>query len=219
MPTFNLSDLRATALSRVDNNSSLYTNDELDWVINEVVRIVALFTGFYRVTANISGGSVANQLIYSCPTGIFVPYRVILDGRDIPRSTFRDLVRTRRKWATDTTASKGQVETWAPIGNTMFVMYPILATSGRTITVVGRGEPPALVNPTDVVTLENEYVEIIAEYCDHRLPLKEGGKLFADGSLALNDFYRNMVERKALESWKRPKYWLLEPKAKDVAQT
>ncbi len=88
-------------------------------------------------------------------------------------------------------------------------MSPIDSQGGQDIRVTGMGTPPLLVNPTDVMALENEYVEMIPDYVTHRLPLKEGGKVFADGSLALNDFYAKMKERKKYENFQMPKYYLL----------
>ena len=77
------------------------------------------------------------------------------------------------------------------------------------MTITGLGEPPLLVNPTDILVIENEYVELITEYSAHRLPLKVGGKIFADGSLALNEFYDKLKQRARYEAWKQPKYSLV----------
>jgi len=90
--------------------------------------------------------------------------------------------------------------------------------AGRDIAVTGTAETPRLVNPTDVISLENEYVELIPTYGQHRLPLKEGGKVFADGSLALNEFYTQVQARKKREHFVQPKYWLLEPKNPEVTR-
>ena len=82
------------------------------------------------------------------------------------------------------------------------------------MTITGMGEPPLLVNAADVMSLENEYVELIPDYCAHRLPLKEGGKVFADGSLALNDFRAKLIERRRYEGLKKIAKYRLPP---DVA--
>lgn len=213
MPVFKLSDLRTKVYGRVDNNNSLYTLPEVDYVINEAIATVALFTGFYRVTASVPGNSVANQIVYATPSGILAPRVVRFAGRQLQRMKLSKLVRQRRGWATETNLTNGPTSSWAPIGNTMFVINPIDAVGGRQIEVTGMGAPPKLVNANDTMVLENEYLELITEYGAHRLPLKEGGKIFADGSMALNDFYKKMKERKQYEKLKLPKYWKLEPKA------
>jgi hypothetical protein len=125
--------------------------------------------------------------------------------------TLNRLASLRRTWATDTTATKGKVDYWAPIGVSQFVISPMDSIGGREIKVSGTGEPPLLANPNDVMALENEYVDLITEYCVHRLPLKEGGKIFADGSVALNEFYASLAQRKIYETFKRPRYRLLGP--------
>jgi hypothetical protein len=65
--------------------------------------------------------------------------------------------------------------------------------------------------------LENEYVDIITEYCTHRLPFKIGGKIFSDGSLTLNEFYKSMKDRKTYEGFKQPRYYLLQAKQESDA--
>src|SRR5208337_3736978 len=112
MPVFTLSDLRTKALGRLDNNNLLYTLPEVDYVINEAIRTCALFTGFFRNTMQLPGFTVANQLVYPNPTGILVPLFISFEGRQLQKLSFPKLVRTRRSWATDTTASRGRVEFW-----------------------------------------------------------------------------------------------------------
>lgn len=216
MPLIPLSDLRAKSLARLDGNSTLYTMPEVDFVINEAIATVSLFTGFYRATVSIPGFSVAGRLVYSTPDGLLAPGIVSFEGRTLQKISLKKLARMRRTWATDTTASRGRVEFWAPIGNGQFVISPKDAQGGCDIAVTGMATPPKLVQPEDVMPLENEYVDIITEYCAHRMPLKIGGKLFADGSLALNDFYAAMKARKRYEGIKLPRYRLLDPK-KEVA--
>lgn len=218
MPTITLAQLREKALARCEGNSTFYTSDEVDWVINEALRTLNLFTGFYRLTVQLAGYSVANQLVYDTPSAIMAPRIIYFEGRQLQKLDLRSLARARRNWATDTTALRGRVDYWAPIGARKFVITPIDSTGGRDMAVTGIGETPVLSNASDLMTIENEYVEIVTEYCAHRLPLKVGGKIFADGSLALNTFYKVMQERLQYESYKNPaRYHLIEPKKEATA--
>lgn len=207
MPVFSLGTLRGLALDRLDGNSTLFTNPELDYIINEAIQVTALNTGFFRSTSSVT--TVANQLEYSTPTGMLLPFLISTNGRLIQQTSLRRLARTRRNWATATTANYGQTEYWAAVGVGTFVMSPIDSTGGNTLTVTGLGIPPLLVAAADVMVLENEYVEAITSYCAHRLPLKIGGPAFANGSLDLNEFYEKMNDRKRYESLEMPKYRLL----------
>ena len=218
MPSFVLSTLRSMVLDRLDGNSILYTDPELDYVINEAVRCTSLFTGFFRNTLHLPGFTVANQIVYSTPPGMLVPILVSFEGRQLQKISFRSLARVRRNWATDTTASYGRVDYWASIGIGKFVMSPVDSTGGHDLTITGLGEPPLLVNDSDVLVIENEYVELITAYCAHRLPLKEGGKVFADGSLALNEFYDKIKERMRYETFISPKYRLIGPQQQAPSQ-
>jgi hypothetical protein len=87
-------------------------------------------------------------------------------------------------------------------GLTKFVISPKDSVGGNDLSLTGIGEPPLLVNATDVFQMENEFIELVPEYCSHRLQLKEGGKIFSDASLSLNTFYDCMKERKAYEFYK-----------------
>ena len=211
MPSFSLSTLEQMVLDRLDDNTELYTMPEVDYIINECVRTVALFTGFFRNTVQLPGFTVANQLIYNTPPGMLVPILISFEGRQLQKTTLAKLARKRRNWATGTTASHGRVDFWASIGIGQFVMSPIDSAGGNSLTITGLGEPPLLVNPTDVLVIENEYVELITAYGAHRLPLKEGGKVFADGSLELSEFYSKLKERIRYESFVSPKYRLVGP--------
>jgi hypothetical protein len=200
------------ALDRLDQNTSLYTLPEVDYVINEAVRTTSLFTGFFRNTLHLAGFTVADKLVYNTPAGMLVPILISFEGRQLQKTTLRNLARQRRNWATATTLSYGRVDYWASIGIGQFVINPIDSVGGNDLTITGLGEPPLLVNPTDVLVIENEYVELITAYCAHRMPLKVGGKIFADGSIELNEFYDKVRQRLRYESFKAPKYALLGPR-------
>ena len=212
MPIFTLASLESKCLGGLDNNTAEYPLTEVDFVINEVIRLVALFTGFYKATVQVPGYSVAKQLVYNTPPGILAANVISFEGRQLQKISLKRLARERRNWATDTTDSKGRVEFWAPVGASKFVISPIDSQGGRDISVTGMAEPPLLVDPDDVMTLENEYVELIPEYAVHRLLLKEGGKAFADASLSLNEFYDKLKQRSRYEKLKLDKYRLVGPK-------
>jgi hypothetical protein len=199
-------------LDRLDQNATLYTPPELDYVVNEAVRVVSLFTGFFRNTLQLPGYTVAGQLVYNTPHGMMVPIMVTFEGRQLQKYTLKKLARDRRNWATETTLSCGRVKQWASVGIGKFVINPIDSIGGNELLITGLGEPPLLVNDGDVLVIENEYVELITSYGVHNLPLKIGGKIFADGSLALNEFYSKIAERMRYESFKAPKYRIIGPR-------
>lgn len=216
MPSITLSELRARLLVRVDSNSVLYTAPELDYVINEVIRTVVLFTGFYRQTVDLPGHTVADQIVYAVPSPIVAPSSVAFEGHQLKKISLKRLAELRRNWARDTVTVKGPVEFWAPIGTTKVVLSPIDDSGGHDLTFTGIACPDLLTAGSDVMDLENEYLDLILEYGAHRLPLKEGGKVFADGSLQLNVFHSKMNERRRLQKLKLPKYRLVQPRPPEV---
>ena len=216
MPSIALSDLRAKLLDRLDGNSVLYSNPELDYIINEAIRCTVLFTGFYRAAVELPDHTVANQLIYDVPSSIICTTSVAFEGRQLKKASLKRLAEMRRNWARDTVTVKGPMEFWSPIGTTKVVLNPIDDAGGHDLTFTGIATPDPLTAASDVMDLENEYVDLILEYGAHRLPLKEGGKVFADGSLQLNTFYSKMNERRRLQKLKLPKYRLIQPRAPEA---
>ena len=66
-----------------------------------------------------------------------------------------------------------------------------------------------MVSGSDVIQVEDEYLEMILNITVHRLQLKEGGKVFADSSRQLNQFYKLLQTRIKFTGWKSPVYRLL----------
>jgi hypothetical protein len=100
------------------------------------------------------------------------------------------------------------VARWIPIGLKTFALHPIDATGGNSVTVTGVMETQQLVNPTDVCQLDDEFVTLISDYGGHRLVLKETGKTFADASLLIQGFWREMKTLKRWETFKAPRYFV-----------
>jgi hypothetical protein len=135
---------------------------------------------------------------------MLMPLMIAFEGRQLQKTSPAKLSRLRRNWATATTAGYGAVDYWVPYGIGQFILNPIDSVGGNSLTITGLGEPPLLVDSNDVLVIENEYVELITAYSAHRLPLKLGGKIFADGSIEINEFYEKLRERARYESWKLP---------------
>lgn len=222
MPTFSLATLRQMALDRVDNNTQFYTYAlganayfDIDAVINEAIRIANLFTGFIQASVNLPGFTQATTLIYSTPAPIIIPVRVSYNGVFLDRTPVARLAQYNPAWATETTASYGPVQEWVPLGITLFALHPIDSVGGANLNVIGVQEPTPLVNANDVINLPDEFVPLITEYCAHRLPLKEGGSIFAQGAQAFRSWSRKM---KTLSRWEGVKMPLLETKIRQIVK-
>lgn len=209
MPTYTLSQLEALAYGRVDNNTALYGQAEVDAVINEAIRTLNLFTGFYQGSAQVPGFSVPGQRVYNTPSPILFPVRVQFEKVTLAPTSLHVLAKNHRDWAYHTTANYGPVQDWARVGISQFVIHPADAAGGQAMLVTGVQETPLLVQPGDTMVLDDEFVEIIEEYCAHRLPLKVGGKIFTDASLLYQSFLRKMKERRMVQGVKMPRYFVL----------
>ena len=208
MPSWTLQQLRTLVLDRLEGNNLLYTNPELDAVINESLRITNLFTVFNEISIQFSGFMVVGQLLYQTPSPIIFPTRIAFEGRDLDKTGLKLAAQTYRSWAVDTTDTYGPVARWIPIGIKTFALHPIDAQGGNDLTITGVAEPDQLVNPGDVMQLDDEFVTLIADYGGHRLCFKEAGKTFADASVLIQAFWRQMKMLKRWDTFKAPRYFV-----------
>lgn len=209
MPTVQLSTLQGYVLDRLDNNTAFFTNTQITAAINEAVRISNAFIGYIQAkTTFTTVTTLAN--IYSTPAGVLYPLQIVLGNIQIEKVSLAKLARDFPNWATDTTVQLGPPMRWAPIGLSQFVIHPNDSVGGRTATMFGVSEPTLLVNATDVLQIEDAFVQLIIEYAAHRVQLKLGGKPFADASLVIRKFWSEMKSRSLMQVEKFPKYWILQ---------
>lgn len=208
MPTYTLGVLKGLVYDRVENNTQLYTSEEVTLVINEAIRITNLFSGFCQGSVQVPGFTVANQLLYNTPSPILFPTQVSFEGRVLGKIGLTRISEDIRNWATDTTSSYGPVARWVPIGINRFAIHPIDDIGGNDLLVTGVLEPIQLVNDGDVMQLDDEFVTLITEYGGHRLVLKEAGKIFADASVLIQTFWREMKRLKRWQGFKAPRYYV-----------
>lgn len=214
MPTFATSTLEDRVWKTLDSNTTFFPEAQVLAALNEGLRRLNLHLGISQATVAIPTFSVANQLEYSVPAGILIPLRVFYERRELSKTSLRTLGRKFRSWATDSTTAQGPVARWAPVGITQFVIHPRCASGDRLLEVQGIAPITPLVNQTDVVTLEDQWAELLVDYARIRVLLKDSAKTFADASLG---YQRMMGMLKTATIWKSmqfPRYFVqkaLEP--------
>ena len=203
---YTLADLRQLVYDELDNNQAFFRPAEVDAVINEAIKTINIFTGFYQ--GGVHAISIKGQLIYPMPTGMLYPLRAQFNGTALDPIAIGQIGKDYRNWATSTTTKDGPVIRWVPIGTNYFCLNPIDMDGGQDIYVTGVLEPPLLVNDTDEMVLDDEYTTMIGDYGAHRMPLKEGGPIFAQASLAYQNFQRTMKNLTCLRKVIMPKYFV-----------
>ena len=209
MPSVTLTRLTSLILDRLETNTALYTNAQIAAVVNESFRIINGFCGINQATVTVPGGTIANQLIYNVPTSLLFPITVWVDGIQLRKDSLVRLSRDHQFWATDTTLKCGPIHRWAMIGVKTFVLHPIDSIGGRLLEMTGVIEPPTLVGGSDVISVEDDFLVMMVDYCAHRIQLKEGGKVFADSSTLIQSFYAKLKDRMILTGIKFPRYHIL----------
>lgn len=211
MPTFELTDLQQRSWDGLDGNNQLYPPANVTSVLNEGLRRLNIITAFNQATVpiGVAGGfTVANQQLYAVPAGLFIPQRVYFEQRELKKMTIEQIAQRFRDWTRDASVSKGPPMRWAPIGLNQFVIHPFDAVGGRLLEVSGVAPVTPLVNAGDVVELEDHNAEILIDYTKSRIMLKEGGKPFADASLAYQQMIAKLKTMVAWENMAWPRYFV-----------
>ena len=214
MPTFTLSTLQQLVWDGLDNNTGLYVPAQVTSILNEVLRRTNLLVGWNQNTIPVPGFTVANQLLYSIPSGILIPTKVYYEEQELEKYSLAKLAQRFRNWAVDSNQWEGQVARWFPLGLTVFGIHPLDANGGGLLEVQGVAPITPLVNAGDVVDLNDELAEVLVKYVRGRIMLKEVGAPFNAASLVYQEFVRGIKVMLLYESVVFPRYFLakeLEP--------
>ena len=208
MPSFTLQALEQRVWDSLDGNTFLYPEAQVRGCINEGLRRLNLLVGFDRVTTSIPGFSVAGQWLYTVPSTISIPLKVWFEQNALSKLSIKETALTFRNFTTDTTTNAGPVRAWYPIGITRFGIYPADAIGGQLLEVTGLRTITPLVLPGDVVGLDDQFVEILITYVRSRIMIKEGGKPFADSSLAYQQMISMVKPFMVWDGMRFPRYWI-----------
>lgn len=177
MPSTTLSSLSSRIYSRLDNNSTLYTQTEVTAAINENIRYINVVTGYIQGTGTVN--TVSNQFWYSTPAGIIVPTRLQWNGVFLEKVGLNQLGLRYANMLTETTSNQGlPVSEWACSGLRTFAIHPADSVASNTLVMTGVIEPTPLAAAGDVVQLPDEYTELVEDLAVVYLTLKEGAQIF-----------------------------------------
>lgn len=190
MPTVTLAQMRTQVYDRVENNTLLYQTGEVDDAINEQLRILNCYAGWFQQTVGFAQLSIPKRFFYDIPAPIIIPLNVKWNRQGLDKSSLTDAIMTTRDVLTRTSAVDGPPRYWVPLGLRKMMLVPADAVGGRYMEVTGIADPPKLVNATDSFSLSNEYAEAIEDGAFISLVLKEGGKILADALRSVYPKYK-----------------------------
>lgn len=200
-------ELEAMVYSRVENNTLLYTEAEVLAALTEALRVFGLFTGYDQVTVS-AGNTVAGRVFYRTPPGIVIPLAVARAGRQLARCSAQAMALRWADWLRHTSASRGPVAHWIPVGLGWFALHPADAVGGAALTVTGTAEPTPITSAAQTVNVPEEFVDALVEYTGHILTLKEGGAVFADSAVLYQKFLARMKEWGQFRNLRHPRYYV-----------
>ena len=202
---YTLADLEQNVYSQLDDNSLFYTQAEVDRAINEAIRVLNLYTGYLQESAS-GGTTTVNRVFYDVPSAILWPTAVYYGGRVLKKATVPAIGGFRKRWLADTGAKYGPVAEWVPIGIRKYAIHPACSIGSVALTVEGVAEPTEMVNATDVLEFPDEYLDTMTDLAVHILPLKEGGKVFADSASSYQDFLKGVQGISMWQKLKQPRF-------------
>lgn len=192
---------------RVEDNSLFYPPYQVVNAINEALRTLNLFTGYYQATATV-GVSVAGRFFYYNPVSIIFALEVYIDRRMLYRSPLSSTARARTDFLRADTLQDGDPLFWIPLGTSKFIVTPADTLGGRALEVVGVSEPPLLISGTDISVLADDWLELVENYAFYTLTFTEGGKIFADASKLFQHFQRRMKDLQIWTTMTNPRYFV-----------
>ena len=205
---YTLAELQSSVYARLENNTLFFPAAEVTDIINEALRAINIVTGFYQGTPD-SLISVAGKLVYNVPAGMLYPQRVQFEQTQLDAIPITRIGQDYRTWATDTTNKLGPVARWIPVGIDKFCIHPADSVGGSRIFVTGVLETPVLALPDDAMTLDEEWADMVVEYCASRLPLNTSGpSTSAALSLYSKSYIPSLKALTNLSSMKWPKFFI-----------
>jgi hypothetical protein len=192
VPSITLTQLSTQVLDQLDGNTGEFPSAQVTAVINQALARLNCLVGIQSATIPVPGFTQSNQFQYAVPAGIFIPVRFDFEGDQLTRMSLDRLARAYPSWASDYSAYTYAPAHAASIDLQNFVIHPADSSGGGLLEVTGIVPTTPLVNPGDVVQLDNEFTEILVAYAKPRLLAKEGGKAFADAWAAYKPFQKKI---------------------------
>jgi hypothetical protein len=192
MPSVTLAQLQQQVYDQVDNNTGEFPPAQVTAVLNQGLSKINCLAGIQSATIPVPGFTVSNQFAYAVPAGIFIPVRFDFEGQELSRMSLDRLARAYPGWVTDYSSNVGPPAHAASVDLQNFVIHPSDSYGGGLLEVTGIPPTTPLVNPGDVVQLDNEFTEILLAYAKPRLLAKEANKAFADAWAAWKPYQKKL---------------------------
>lgn len=195
------------------DNSPEFPPNNITLILNQALYRLNLLVAWQQTTVPmLTSEPDADRgpvFIYDVPPGILIPMRVDIEGIALAGPiSLRRMARQFRYWSTDATADNGPVSTWSRIGLSKFIIYPADSIGGSAMDVTGVQPITPLSLPTDTITLDNQFADILIEYARMRAGFKEPFQSF---QLFLKQKPELQRKISALSRWERvsnPEFWI-----------
>jgi hypothetical protein len=187
----------------------LYSDAEIHRAMDDAIRVANAHTGYVQQTTSHSNFTVANQSIYSVPSGYLFFTKVALSGRVLDKTSVKALSNRHPEWLGETTTNTGiPVSRWAPIGLNRFCLHPAPSTANLTITCSGVKETSSLTLDTSVIPFPDEMSDMVEDLVVHYLQLKEGGLIFNQAVALYQKFLSKMKELSRYSTYRNPRFYV-----------
>lgn len=183
-----LAQLRVLLQNQLGAASTTFWIDaELNFYINETLRLFNALTGYWKTPILLGTGSpaatVANQVYYTIPSATLTSgMRVSFNGQPLYQGSLFELDMAKPNWVGETTTSGGKVPTspkiWAPVAMNMIAIWPADAAGGNSLTCEGVAKTPILVADGDYLNLGEQELDGLLDGMQHVAVFKEGGAEF-----------------------------------------
>lgn len=131
-----------------------FTDEECNFMINEVLQWYNLYTGVWKTRVLIP--TVAGQVYYTLPSTVVFDARMEYNGMPLANTWVDDLDTGQPGWEAETTATPGvpsQISVWAPVGMNTIAVWPADAAGANSLLLDG-------VHATPVLNTDGAYLDL-----------------------------------------------------------
>src|SRR5260221_3394536 len=153
-----LGTLKTRLTDRVGGNITFWGDSEKRSAINEAIRVWNALTGQWSKSFPVQ--SVAGQVFYDVPKQLISLQRVKYGSTILDQTSLFELDNGILGWQSAVTSSPQQ---WAPVGLTLFAVYPPAPALG-TFNLEGIASAPYLGADSDFIDLGDDEMGHILDY-------------------------------------------------------
>lgn len=198
-------DTTLTRLSEDPTAPRYWSREEILDLVWEGLLEATLVSGHLQESVNLT---LTGNSVQAAPNHVAILH-IRVGNNSMQKYSIDDLDSAKPTWDSDPQSVNPSI--WAAIGTTKVLTHPRTTATGKVVVCTVLEFPPVLAE-SDVIPLEDEYVEALANYAFSVARLKEGGAEFRDSMVDYDRYLERIGLLAERVAWKNAPEWTKTPK-------